>query len=460
MAEGRGAAPRAERRAAGRVLAGRLLGFGSLSVLGSASALLVLPLLSRRAGQDGWVAFGTGQAVGTLAAAVVMLGWNLVGQAEVAVAAPAGRPAVLARSLRVRLPLVLVCSPAASVLAAWLVPGERALAATTGLATAATGLAVGWYCIGEGSARRLLVFESGPKLLAALVSAVALALGASPQVYPATLLTAQLLAVVRLAHSVLRGSHEPLVVGPRRWWAEVCVAWHGSASVLLGTVAATLPVPLVTQLAGAAGAAGFVSADRLYRYALLVVVGLGNALAAWCAGSPRRVEVGRRLHLALGLVGGAALAALGPAVSGLLFGEHVRADPAVLAWQSLAFLALGVSTPLVRMVFGFADDWRPVLTSTLASGGVGALAMVAGGLLAGAPGVAAGLAAGEVLGAVTLLALRRRRRRRRPAPAAPAAPGGAPCALPTADAPDTADVPDTPGPFPPAHPEPTEVEGR
>lgn len=431
-----GHAPGAGRRGAARVLVGRLLGFGSLSVLGSASALLVLPLLSRSAGQEGWVAFGTGQAIGTLAAAVVMLGWNLVGQAEVAVAAPAGRPAVLARSLRVRLPLVLACSPLAGVLAAALVPGSHALAATTAAATTTTGLAVGWYCIGEGSARRLLVFEAGPKLVAALASAVALALGASPQVYPVTLTAVQLIAVARLAHTVLRGTGEPVVASPRRWWSEVALAWQGSASVLLGTVAATLPVPLATAFAGAAGgagAAGFVSADRLYRYALLVVVGLGNALAAWCAGSPRRVEVGRRLHLLLGLVGGAALATLGPAVSGLLFGEHVRADPVVLAWQSLAFLALGVSTPLVRMVFGFADHWRPVLASTVASAGLGTLAMVGGGLLTGATGVAAGLAAGEVVGAGTLLALRHR-----PSPA-----GRPP--LPTA---------------PPARTVPSEVERR
>ena len=72
-------------------------------------------------------------------------------------------------------------------------------------------------------------------------------------------------------------------------------------------------------------------------------------------------------HLGLGVVGGALFAALGPWVTGLLFGADVAAPRDVCAWYGLAFAALSASTPPIRNLLVPAGRVRLVLGWTLGS---------------------------------------------------------------------------------------------
>src|SRR3712207_2103483 len=84
----------------------RLAGFAGLPLLSFLAPLLLLPIIARRGGVDGWAAVVIGQAVGGLAAVLVLYGWNLAGPVRVASADLEERRRLFAVALYCK---VLVC---------------------------------------------------------------------------------------------------------------------------------------------------------------------------------------------------------------------------------------------------------------------------------------------------------------------------------------------------------------
>ena len=63
-----------------------------------------------------------------------------------------------------------------------------------------------------------------------------------------------------------------------------------------------------------------------------------------------RQRAGIVAHVALGVVGGAALAGLAPWLTGLLFGRGAKTDSATAGWYGLAFICISWATPLIRNI--------------------------------------------------------------------------------------------------------------
>ncbi len=145
----------------------------------------------------------------------------------------------------------------------------------------------------------------------------------------------------------------------------------------------------------------FASADAAYRLGLFTVTAMGNAFQGWTLepGAERRSRHrGAFLaHLGLGVVGGGLFAALGPWVTGFVFGPDVAAPRDVCVWYGVAFLFLSVSTPPIRNLLVPAGRVRLVLGWTVGSAVVGLVLMVGAALAGWSAGVAAGMAVSEAV---------------------------------------------------------------
>jgi O-antigen/teichoic acid export membrane protein len=401
-----------------QALAHRILAFAGLPFLGLLTPFLFLPVLSRLAGADAWLAIAVGQSVGGFAGLVVALGFNTVGPTAVARATPQDRPDLLRRSLAPRALVFLPAAAVAAVVAVLLAPqAHRLEAGLMAVALTLFGLSPSWFMVGLGRASRIVLVDILPRLAATLAAAGVLVVTGSAVAYPVLLILATIFSAFGYAAKV---------VGLRRMFvatgAEVRATLAGARSALAIELAGgaynALAVAFVTGVATAAQAASYVSGDKLYRVGQYSASALGNALQGWAveAGETsfaRRVRLALVAHLALGLLGFGAFALVGAPLSGWLFGPHVAIDELTALGFGVAAFNIVVGTGLGRVVLVALGARRQFLASVLvgASFGVPSILLLAAGF--GAAGGAWGLAIGESAsvicqGAFALRAWRRR----------------------------------------------------
>lgn len=162
-----GSGPRSE-------LAKRLVGFSTLPFLAALIPLIALPFVSRAASLDDWAALNVGLSVGAFAAAVGLVGWNVLGTPLVAMAGSAAEQrALYARSFYIRFSVVVISSALSAVVAVAISPAASwAPAAAFAVASALNGISLSWYAVGVASPRLVLFYEVIPRTVA-----TALALG-------------------------------------------------------------------------------------------------------------------------------------------------------------------------------------------------------------------------------------------------------------------------------------------
>ncbi|PVW06088.1 hypothetical protein DEA06_00605 [Microbacterium sp. Gd 4-13] len=380
----------------------RLLGFSTLPFLSAVLPLLALPIVARAGGVDGWSAFNVGQAIGTYAAAVGYVGWNVLGTPLVAAAKTKDeRIRVYARSFYVRAVSALFIAAAASSLAYAVAPApSRAVAVSFALAGAVSALGLSWFAIGISSIWVIIWYEIVPRAIATAL-AIALILLTGDVLWYGILLIVAPLAGLAAFHLVYCGRLIPPWLGWRQVSRDLFDLRSAWGVEVVGNLYANAPVPLVSVVSPVPAAAAYGSSDRLYRYSLLAVAAAGNALQGWVLEvdddrRARRNTVGIILMTGLGIAGLAGLIVLGIPLSRLLFGAELEAQLPSLVWLGISFFAVAASTPLIRNVLMPARREKAVLAITLASAVLGLAAMVLASVVWGPPGVAAGLAVSEL----------------------------------------------------------------
>lgn len=398
----------------------RILSFAGLPFLSLITPFLFLPLLARIAGADAWVAIAVGQSVGGFAALVIAIGLNTVGPTVIALAAPAERPRILARTWHARLVIALPVAVIAAIIAAIVVPeSHRVEGALMAFAMALTGLSCAWFMIGLGRALLIVIYEIAPRIAATALASLALIAGFGVIWYP-VLLTVAILGgtlafVVRTAGA--RAAFVPA-------WASIPATLREHRSALATEVAAgaynSLAVTLVTISTGVGQAARYVSGDKLYRMGQYASSALGNALQGWVveddrAQFARRARVAILLHLALGVAGLVAFALLGPWLSHVLFGDRVAIDLITALGFGIATCAIALGTAIGRTVLVGLGARRAFMVCVMLGAVTGVTLIVVLALQFGAAGGAWGLAAGELVNvtaqAITATVVWRRARR-------------------------------------------------
>lgn len=387
----------------------RLVGFTSAPVISALAPFILLPVISRIVGADGWANFSAGQSIGVLGMVAVMFGWGILGPVRVARSSTdRERAIILHDSLRSRLALACIALPAAGA-AAYLISGTSYRAETVAIAVAmaAGGLTPAWFCIGRGDARGLMIFDAAPKVVAAILSLPFLLVWGNVLSYPIFLfaLTVPAYAVHAwlYAHSRWRDGQTPGRL------AAVLRQLAGTAAIdATGNAYGSTSIPIATAGLNSVDASAFASADRAYRIGTLLVVAVGNALQAWtldpeAADARARQRFAVLVHMLVGLVGGAAIAMLGPWATAVVFGADVAAAPIPSALFGIAFVCISTATPLIRNLLIPAGRISVVLGSTVVAAVIGVTIMILGALSRSAEVVALGVVSSETSALLVLV---------------------------------------------------------
>ncbi len=383
----------------------RLAGFTFLPLLALVLPFLLLPVISRVVGADGWSSITSGQAIGVFAATIILWSWNISGPVEIARAgASPVRAALYSSSIRSRTVIAALVLPLMTLITVFVAKDGFVLdAVTMAWATALTGFSPAWYGIGTGQPRILAVYDTLPRFFAAIVSAPLILLTGQIWTYGVVTVVAILIALVSFQRRFGEaGTWFP--TKPGTVVRDLIVPHAGTAGInLTGSAYASSPLPIATAtVPSAAATAGFASADAIYRLGLFSVVALGNTFQGWTlerdAADPRRRHLAAlAAHAVLGVAGGAFLGLFGPWVSGVMFGEPVRADTLTCVYYGISFFFLSASTPLIRNLLIPARRQKTVLLWTGISAVVGVSLMVLAGLAGDVPGVALGMAVSEAV---------------------------------------------------------------
>jgi O-antigen/teichoic acid export membrane protein len=407
-------------------MAKRIGAFAGLPLLSSLAPFLLLPYIARVGGEGTWNALAIGQAVGSLAAILVALGWTLSGPARVAgTGDPALRRRLYAMSLLTRLVAFAVCLPVLAGVAAVNGGGHFWETFLMAAAQASAGLSPAWYCIAVGDARLIARYDVLPRIIATIVCIPVLLATGLIILYPAAILAGGLLGTYFFTrrHSKREDyAHLHAVPVLKEIWALRAA----SGTTMAAAAYAATPVLVVAAAALPSGLAVFVSAEKLYRIGLMAVGALGSSLQGWVAeidgDHGKRRKFSLLSHTVLGLAGLAGFTFLGPFVTQLLFGQALAGDFATCFWFGLAFLFVSVNTSTGSHWLVPAGRIRAVFWSTVAGAVIGLPAMLILATVLQGAGGALGLAIGEfVVCAVQGVALLGYSRKNRVRPAGPAA---------------------------------------
>lgn len=379
----------------------RLSGFAGLPFLSMIAPFLLLPLIARIGGVEGWAAVAIGQSIGAFAAIVVSFGWALTGPSLIASLEPGPpRDHAYAVSFAARSVLFLGVAPFACLASAICVPGgHEAEGAFMAFALALGGLSPAWYCVGVGRPGLIARYEVLPRLIGTGIAAACVLLTDQIFVYPAVMAGATVagLAVFHFKFTANGISRFPLRDGIRALTQQKAAAATGLVS---GTYSTT-PVSVVGAFSEMSAVAAFASGDKLYRVGLYAVIAVGNTFQGWVAeiqaeSRARRMKAAVVGHAVLGLIGMAMLGSLGPTASAVLFGEHVQANVAVCWGYGMAFFAVSLNTAMGKHVLVPLGQTKTVFWSTVLGACVGVPAIASLAALMGGAGGAWGLATGEL----------------------------------------------------------------
>lgn len=389
-------------------LRGRLFGFTLIPAIAAVSPLVVLPAVSRSAGDDGWASAIAGESVGTFAAIAVAYGWTTVGPALIAgTTDPVRRGRLYRDAVVVRLAMSVVALPLLVVLcAAVAAPGHALLASLMGLQGALIGLSFTWFAVGVGDPRSILFYDAIPRLFVAVAAMIAIVGGVPVEVYPTVGILVTLIGTTVYTLRLLRrypSPWPPLREIPGLFRVGAPVALNDGA---LGAYS-SVPMPLVNTIASGSAAAGFASADKLAKLGQFLPLTLANALQSWTA-EVTGTERGKRLRTALlmhggfGALGAVVLGLAGPPVTALFFGPQAGAAMGVCFALGIGFAMYSLRTSMTRHVLFPAGAQKSVMWATVTATIVGVPAMLAGAWLVGPLGVAVGFAVTESVSTVLL----------------------------------------------------------
>lgn len=372
---------------------------------------IVLPVLARVTSSDEWTALNVGLGVGAITAAVGLVGWNILGTPLVALAQSTERRHTLyGRSFYIRTIACLALVVPALALSVVMGPASAwPLSALMAIATTLSSLSIAWYAVGVSSPRMIAVFDIAPRTVGTAIALALVLWTGSALWYPIMLGLSSITGTLLFHRSLLTSFMPPWpgFAALRRDVKDMRAAW-GVESI--GNTYANAPVPLASALTPVVSSSAYASADRIYRYGIMLVGAVGNALQGWvletdASDRHRRNMVAIAVMSGVGILGGTYLAILGPWSTSILFGADKAGDPAVMVALGVAFFGVSASTPLIRNVLIPARVDRPVLAVTVGSAAIGIGMMVGLGLIWGGLGVAVGFATSEMVTFLACLAL-------------------------------------------------------
>lgn len=383
----------------------RLLGFSALPLLASFAPLLVLPVLVRAIGANGWADVAIGLSVGAAGSILVNFGWGVLGPASVAPVAEIEANAIYRTSLIMRLALCIPVLPLVFLAAVSLAGGPSPTAAgVMAIAAAIGGLSPAWFFIGRGKPGGVAIWDTIPRLVAALLSLPALLL--YPHAMSYALVTLFVTASAWLAIGFVLSARGPQL----SWRLERSVirgAFRDQTSLAASSLASGLYTSLGVALVSVvdfSAVAAFAAADRVRGMGKQGEMAFANGFQSWVASSglqdgSRRVRAFSAMVLmgAVGLVALVGFTLFLPLLAPILFGPEITVGPLLAFFMGLSLFCTATSMSATFHVLAPHGRARVISIATIAGSVVGAPAIVGGTMYFGAIGAAAGLALAELV---------------------------------------------------------------
>jgi len=316
-------------------LSGFTVSVGIVTILGIVS----IPILIATVGDQGWGTLALIQTVSQFAGIVVAFGWGVTGAATVASSDALRRHAVFRQSLRARALLYVGVAPILAILLCLLTRGDVLISVVGAVVYLLPNLGASWYFAGEGRPKRLVLFDTVPTVVGAVLGLVATWITGELVHYMILQGIGFLTAVIVSALVVLRGTRmesEPEIEPLSRTLAN---QRHAVFANMVSGLYVTLPMVAV-QLFLPGLQPMYALADRLFKYCSVAFLPIQQFFQSWVpdpnADFRRRSRIATLAAAGIGLVAGALIAILSPWVSGIL---SVGANP--VPWQ--VSLPLGVA---------------------------------------------------------------------------------------------------------------------
>lgn len=366
----------------------RLLGFAITPAIAAVGPLLLLPVLTRVAGAEGWTALVTGQSVGAVVGTIAMYSWQTFGPPRVA-----GAPQTEARhqfylSLVMRGTLSVIAAPVGIIVLASLVPHEWLLASTVLCMSSVmmAALTNGWFYVGRADPRSYVLIETTPRVSAVVLSAISLLVGLGVDAYAWITLAAEVLIV---AIAGMRNARRAVAFGGSVREIGSIAREHArltfSSIASLGYTRASTPIVAAVDFTAASS---FAAADRMQNIARTVLRPITQALQPWVyEGRGDTQEFRRRAFKAsiitggVGFILGAGLAICLPPLGFLLFSDEIDIDWSTSVPLGVAVLMVSVSGALATFYLVPAGRTKAVATSLLTTSLLGVPALVAGAFI-------------------------------------------------------------------------------
>ena len=405
-----------------RRTAGRLSGFTLSVLLVSLLGIISIPWLTATVGGEEWGRLVLVQTVAQFGGILVAFGWGAVGAATVAGIREDRRPAFFRRSLHARALLYAIVFPIIAVLLILLLRGDLLIAILGAAVYLLPYIGASWYFTGEGRPRRLLLFDTVPTLVGALLGLLGASLTGQLWVYLVGQGLGYIAAVSGSAFVVRRSPQDHEYEDRTPITALLASQRHAVSATMVTGLYVTLPMVAVQTFLPAL-LPMYAIADRLFKYASIAFLPIQQFFQGWVPGAdegrPRRMRIATLSAMGIGVVAGGLIALLSPWASTLLV---VDGDPVPISVSlPLGVAFVGIAT---AAVVGYAclvtlGRVRALAVSTAIGAAVGAPLIILFAMLGSVPAVAWAVAISELcVAAYQLFVLRSTMRARAEAEAA------------------------------------------
>jgi O-antigen/teichoic acid export membrane protein len=376
----------------------RVTSFAGLPLISLLGSLSLIPVIASAGGARGWAAVALGQALGGGAATILQYGWGFVGPTLLVPLSARDRGRLLWVSMLSRLVVAAFLLPVTAAVAAFLAPeGYRLLAALTAIAVAMIGMSALWFFVGTGRPGQAARYETVPRLVVLLASALVVLLTGDALWYPVIFLAGQVVAIGWLTSRL-----GVVSLDREAWGAARRALWEQRAAAATDVVfAVTLAVPTSILAAVAPGAlATYAAGDRIQRLGQSGIQPLFNAFQGWVS-EAARTDVVARMRLAVlatgacGAIGGVAFAVGLPLVDDLLFAGEVTVGYGVSIFFGAALALYALTSSINFNVLAPSGLTGSILRSTAVGGLVVVMGISVLPQLFGAVGGAASVAAAQ-----------------------------------------------------------------
>jgi O-antigen/teichoic acid export membrane protein len=333
-------------------------------IISTVIGIFSIPIINAQVGGDGFAMLTLAQAIMAFMVVVMAFGWGATGPSMVSALSLIERKPFFVASLRIRLVLCGIGVPVAFgllTLLTTLTPLQAALAA---VAYSMPAVGAAWYLVGTNRPVALFLFDGLPPLLGQIAGLVALLL--SPD------LTSYLLCVgvANVCGAVASWCYVAAQAADGPWSARETGSVFrtlrdqvpGVLTMSMTSLWSALPIVLVNQFAPAA-LPEFAIIDKLYKYAVIVLAPILQAVQSWVPERGRHETPGRARTATVagwlvGTVGGICLAVLGPLVAPLISLGHIEVTVPVALIVGIAFVgeaAAQISGLSALVALGRAD---------------------------------------------------------------------------------------------------------